>query len=81
MKLQHFYSDWNGSRSKKPFHKKPTAAELKAAKPTEKSNGAKVFKRENNINIIVGETVIEVKTRIDHGYSGNLYRDMYRILK
>ncbi len=72
MKLQHFYSDWNGLRSKEPYLRKPLASELAKAKP--------LYKRGNGTCIIVGDGIVEVKA-MTGDISRNMYRDMYKILE
>jgi hypothetical protein len=75
MKLEHYYSDWNGQRSKKPYNQTPTIEQIDQAI----RNNCRL--PIENGNIFVGETIVEVKVVTGGAYSTNLYRDMYRIIE
>lgn len=76
MKIQLFYSDWNGLRSEKPYFKKPTIREIKAAL----KNEGRLLGEEYNLFVNLHGDIVEVKKLIQEGWSSNLYRDMYRII-
>lgn len=72
MTLEHFYSDINGVSIKEARLGTPTDSEIQTAIKTGKFKGERY-------NIFSDGTILEVKTTIQNGVNGNLYRDMYRI--
>ena len=80
MTLQHFYSDWNGQQTDKPYMKKPTNHEINQAHNGTHA-GVKVFSREHGEVIIIMPRVVEVRQRIGNSITANTYRDMYRIVE
>lgn len=72
MKLEHFYSDWNGLKTKQN-HTIPSDLEL-----TEALKNGKVYR--DNLVIIAEGKICEVRGRVINGISQNSYRDIYRIL-
>ncbi len=74
MKLEHFYSDWNGMQSKTPYHTEPSKQTLQQATTLGKV-------RVGNCMIFVKDSLCEVRNSIENGFNGNTYRDMYRIIR
>ena len=75
MKLERFRSDWNGQESNVAYHKIPSTKLVKEAI----KDGKAYF---GNCMVFASENIVEVKTRISNGIpSGNIYRDLYRIVK
>lgn len=72
MKIELFYSDWNGQQSKKPYHARPTQADIKEALANRSIT-------KDGKTIIAIDDIIEVRQRVN-GMIHNTYRDMYRIL-
>jgi hypothetical protein len=73
MKLERFYSDWNGLMSSEAYFDEPTIDEMNYVI----KNGK--IKYDNKI-IVGNENIIEVKSYTGDYISRNLYRDMYKII-
>ena len=72
MKLEHFYSDWNGQKASKPYNQEPSKQTLQQAKTLGKVCVGEAI-------VFVTDNLCEVRTRIQGDFGGNVYRDMYRI--
>lgn len=74
MKLEHFYSAWNDTRSDKPYHKTPSEAVISQAKENGKAY-------EGNCVVFASDNLVEVRMRLIDGIAMNSYKDFYRIAK
>ena len=72
MKLEHFRSDWNGQRSDKPYHAKPSADTI-----TKAQSEGKAY--QGNCVVFASDSLVEVRMRIVDGIALNSYRDFYSI--
>jgi len=72
MKITRFRSEWNGTRSDKAYHPKPSIEQVNEA--------LKIGKVIINERIIFASgTCVEVRARIGNNLTHNTYRDLYSI--
>lgn len=74
MKLERFRSDWNGQRSEKAYNQEPSAQTVQQALTLGRVvvGDAQIFAEGN---------LVEVRVFVGNGISGNMYRDLYRIIR
>ncbi len=75
MKLEHFYSDWNGFQASHTYHPRPTIAQIKKAKAL----GG--YLHTDQYSLYVEERTCVVVKTVGNTLTSNRYRDMYRILE